>query len=80
MPLLGALVAGPLRSLFSDKSSGLLLWWKPFHPPDVETLKAMVASGAIRPAIDRRFTLDEIVDALRWVDEGHAKGKVIVTP
>jgi len=80
MPLLGALVAGPLRSLFSDKSSGLLLWWKPFHPADVETLKQLVASGAIRPSIDRRFTLDEIVEALRWVDDGHAKGKVIVTP
>ena len=42
--------------------------------------EGLVASGAIRPAIDRRFTLDEIVDALRWVDDGHSKGKVIVTP
>ena len=80
MPLLGALVAGPLRSLFSDKSSGLLLWWKPFNPPDVETLKRLIASGAIRPAIDRRYPLDEIVEALRWMDDGHSKGKVIVTP
>ena len=79
LPLLGALVLGPLSSLFSDRSAGLLLWWKPFHPADVETLQRLVASGAIRPAIDRRFPLDEIVGALRWVDDGHATGKVIVT-
>ncbi len=79
LPLLAALILGPLLSLVSDWSSGLLLWWKPFHPADVDTLKALVASGAIRPAIDRRFPLNEIVEALRWVDDGHAKGKVVVT-
>jgi hypothetical protein len=30
--------------------------------------------------IDRRYPLDEVVAALRWVDDGHARGKVIVTP
>jgi NADPH:quinone reductase-like Zn-dependent oxidoreductase len=40
----------------------------------------LVAAGQVRPAIDRRFPLSELADALSWVDEGHAKGKVIVTP
>jgi NADPH:quinone reductase-like Zn-dependent oxidoreductase len=79
LPIVAALVLGPLLSLVGDRSSGLLLWWKPFHLADVDTLKALVASGAIRPFIDRRFPLDEIVEALRWVDDGHAKGKVVVT-
>ena len=32
MPILAALIVGPLISRFSDRWSGLLLWWKPFDP------------------------------------------------
>ena len=73
------LVVGPLVSLFSDRWSGLALWWKPFHEPDVATLKELIAAGKVRPVIDRRFPLREVVEALRYVDAGHARGKVIVT-
>ena len=78
-PILGALIVGPLLSIRGGKYSGLLLWWKPVHPPDVARLGAMVAAGTVRPAIDRRFALDGVVDALRWVNDGRAKGKVLVT-
>ena len=70
---------GPLISRFSDRWSGLMLWWKPFNPEDVATLKELIAAAKVKPAIDRRFPLSEVVDALRWVDDGHAKGKVVVT-
>jgi len=53
---------------------------KPFHKPDVAVLKDLIAAGAINPRIDRTFPLSEIVDALRYVDEGHARGKVVVLP
>lgn len=79
LPILAALIVGPLISRFSDRWSGLLLWWKPFDPEDVATLKQLIAGGLIKPAIDRRYPLSEIADALRWVGDGHAKGKVIVT-
>jgi NADPH:quinone reductase-like Zn-dependent oxidoreductase len=78
--ILGGLIVGPLLSRFSDKWSGLMIWWRPFHPPDVETLKGLIAAGKVRPVIDRRFPLSDVVEALRWVDDGHARGKVIVTP
>ena len=58
-PLIGALILGPLASLGSNKSSGLLLWWKPFAPGDVATLTDLVATGAVKPSIDRRFPLSE---------------------
>jgi NADPH:quinone reductase-like Zn-dependent oxidoreductase len=73
------ILVGPLISVFSDRWSGLLLWWKPFHEPDVERLKDLIAAGTVKPVIDRRFPLDEVVDALRYVDDGHARGKVIIT-
>jgi NADPH:quinone reductase-like Zn-dependent oxidoreductase len=50
------------------------------HRPDVDALKMLIRDGKLRPVIDRRYPLDQIVDALRWVEDGHARGKVIVTP
>jgi NADPH:quinone reductase-like Zn-dependent oxidoreductase len=77
--ILGSLLLGPLISRFSDRWSGLLLWWKPFNPPDVATVTDLIAAGRVTPVIDRRYPLSEVVDALRWVDDGHARGKVLLT-
>jgi NADPH:quinone reductase-like Zn-dependent oxidoreductase len=78
VPIFSAMLLGSLLSLFSDRFSGLVLWWKPFHPPDVATVTRLIAEGKVRPAIDRRFPLAEVVDALRYVDEGYPMGKVII--
>jgi NADPH:quinone reductase-like Zn-dependent oxidoreductase len=73
------MVVGPLISLASDRWSGLMLWWKPFDPVDVATLKELIAAGSVKPVIDRSYPLTEVVDALSWVAEGHARGKVVIT-
>jgi NADPH:quinone reductase-like Zn-dependent oxidoreductase len=78
-PIIQGLIVGPLISLRSDRWSGLMLWWKPFNPDDVATLTGMIAAGTLKPVIDRRYPLSEIVAALHWVDDGHAKGKVVIT-
>jgi NADPH:quinone reductase-like Zn-dependent oxidoreductase len=75
-----ALLEGPALTLATRGHMGLMLWWKPFDLADVETIKGLVASGAVRLPIDRRYPLSEIVDALRRVDDGHALGKVVVIP
>jgi NADPH:quinone reductase-like Zn-dependent oxidoreductase len=78
-PLLSTLVAGSLLSIRSDRWSGLMLWWKPFHPPDVERLRELIAAGQLKAVIDRSYPLDQVVEALRHVDEGRARGKVAIT-
>jgi NADPH:quinone reductase-like Zn-dependent oxidoreductase len=80
VPILMGLVVGPLISLMSDRWSGLMLWWKPFNAADLATIEELIAGGKVTPRIDRRFPLDEVVDALRWVDDGHARGKVLIIP
>lgn len=79
LDLLQGVVMGPLLALFGSRRAGLMLWWKPFNPADVRTITDLVLSGAVRPAIDRRYPLDEVAEALRWVDEGRARGKVLLT-
>ena len=78
--ILLAMLAGPLVSLLGRRRVGLLLAWKPFHAPDVATILRAVADGTVRPAIDRRYPLAETAEALRRVDDGHARGKVLVVP
>ena len=57
---------------------GLNFVWKPFHEPDVRTLVAMFEAGTLKPIIDRRFAFDDAIDAVRHLDEGHARGKLVV--
>jgi NADPH:quinone reductase-like Zn-dependent oxidoreductase len=77
-PILAALALGPLISAATDKWMGLLLWWKPFNPDDVATMTSLIAAGKVTPRIDRRYPLSDIVEALHWVDDGRATGKVII--
>ncbi len=46
---------------------------------DLLALKQLAESGELRPVIDRVYSLDDIVEAHRYVDLGHKKGNVVVT-
>ena len=45
---------------------------------DLETLARLFQSGALKSVIDRRYPLSEARDAMRYVDQGHARGKVVI--
>jgi len=46
---------------------------------DLLMLKEMLEAGKIVPAIDKRYPLSETADALRYLGEGHARGKIVIT-
>jgi len=39
----------------------------------------MIEAGAVTPVIDRAFPLEQAADAISYLHEGHAAGKVVVT-
>lgn len=45
---------------------------------DLVTLKDMVDAGQLTPVIDRVYSLEHVADALRYLEEGHARGKIVV--
>ena len=45
---------------------------------DLEFIAKLVEIGKIRPVIDRRYSLDKAAEAMRYLGEGHARGKVVI--
>jgi NADPH:quinone reductase-like Zn-dependent oxidoreductase len=45
---------------------------------DLKFILKLVEDGKIKPVIDKRYTLDKTADAMRYVNEGHARGKVVI--
>jgi len=46
---------------------------------DLTLLGELIATGKLKPVIDRRYSLSEASEALRYLEGGHARGKVIIT-
>jgi NADPH:quinone reductase-like Zn-dependent oxidoreductase len=42
-------------------------------------LKELIEAGKVTPVIDRTYLLSEVPEAIRYVEEGHARGKVVIT-
>ncbi len=70
------MLLGPLISMTGSKKMRVLM-----HKPnkDLAFLKELFEAGKVKPVIDRRYTLSEVPEALRYFGEGSAKGKVVIT-
>ena len=70
-------IFAPLRSRFSEqKLLGLIS--KERHQ-DLMTLKDLIEAGNFTPVIDRTYPLSEAAQAIRYLEQGHARGKVVIT-
>lgn len=45
---------------------------------DLVTLGALMRTGELTPVIDRRFSLGEVPQAIRYSEQGHARGKIVI--
>ena len=52
---------------------------KPPNERDWALMRELLESGQVKPVIDRRYALSETPEALRYLGEGHARGKVVIT-
>ena len=72
---------GPLEawllSPFTSQKLGMIL--AELNKDDLATLAALMESGKVTPVIDRTYKLSEAAEALRYLEKGHARGKVVVT-
>jgi NADPH:quinone reductase-like Zn-dependent oxidoreductase len=46
---------------------------------DLRTLAGLIESGKITPVIDRAYPLSEVPEAIGYLEEGHARGKIVIT-
>jgi NADPH:quinone reductase-like Zn-dependent oxidoreductase len=75
--LLQVLLVGPLIGREAGKKIRLLAVQP--NPQDLVTVAELCQAGTIVPVIDRRFSLSEVPHALRYLGEGRAKGKLVIT-
>jgi NADPH:quinone reductase-like Zn-dependent oxidoreductase len=71
-----ALFLGPLISMIGSKKMGSFVM-KPDNK-DLVFMKELLEGGKAAPVIDRRYPLSEAAEAIRYLEEGHARGKVVL--
>jgi NADPH:quinone reductase-like Zn-dependent oxidoreductase len=72
------MILGPFRSKAGGKRVGLMPTMKP-NKKDLVFVKELLDSGKVVPVIDRRYPLSETAEAIRYLETGHARGKVVLT-
>jgi len=75
--LFQAMLLGPLVSRTGRQKMG-----NSAHKPnqkDLMFMKELLEASKVKPVIDRRFPLRDVADAIRYLEAGHAQGKVVIT-
>jgi NADPH:quinone reductase-like Zn-dependent oxidoreductase len=75
-PLAGLLKAVVLSRFVSQK---LLPFLAHLSKDDLKVLRELLEAGKIAPVIDRSYPLSEVPEAIRYLEKGHARGKVVIT-
>ncbi len=76
---------GPLPYLFRMRALSLFVSQKMVsrtakpNKEELLRLKELLETGKLSPVIDRRYGLDEVPEAMRYLEEGHAQGKIVIS-
>jgi NADPH:quinone reductase-like Zn-dependent oxidoreductase len=81
----GRWMVGVLRSTITAKmlswlgSRTFLSLLANINKDDLALVGELIAIGKVTPVIDRRYGLSEVPDAIRYLEEGHPRGKVVIS-
>jgi NADPH:quinone reductase-like Zn-dependent oxidoreductase len=76
--LLAVLIGELVQSLFVRQKIAIFI--ARVNQQDLTTVRELMAAGKVTPVIDKRYRLSEAREAFRYMETGHARGKVIITP
>jgi NADPH:quinone reductase-like Zn-dependent oxidoreductase len=74
--ILARLIGALVLALFVSQK--LVIFLARSNQEDLTTLGNLIATGKVTPVIDRHFSLSEVPEALQYLEEGHAQGKVVI--
>jgi len=78
-------VLGPLGHIAKVRLAALrgsqnaVFFMAKFNGPDLDALRELLEAGRVKPVIEKRYELSEVADALRYMGEGHAQGKLVIS-
>ena len=81
----GNRLLGPMSRLVKSRLAALpnsqkvMFFLAKLNKADLLVLSELLEAGKLTPVIDRRYGLTDTADALRYLGEGHAQGKVVIT-
>ncbi len=75
--ILQTMLLGSAFSLLGRKKSCFFI--AKLNQKDFIFLRSLLESGQIAPIIDRRYSLRDLPEAIRYLEEGHAQGKIVIT-
>lgn len=75
--VLQAILLGPVLSRTGRQDMGSM-WVAKVTRQDLEVVKALLEAGKVVPVIERSYPLRETAEALRYLEEGHAQGKLVI--
>jgi NADPH:quinone reductase-like Zn-dependent oxidoreductase len=77
----GGRILGNFKTAFQSKftSQKFVFYIAKLTKDDLNILRDLMQSGKVAPVIDRTYKISETQDAVRYLEEGHARGKVVIT-
>ena len=70
------MIAAAVQSLFVSQKQVSI--FAKMNQADLLAMNELLLSGKVKPIIDRACTLAELPEAMRYLEEGHARGKVVI--